>query len=113
MKPDKFVAMQVGLPANVNALIDLVTELGGCRDAKTCAICKAILRRPWMHSYLNDGPVGATGWCPNHWQSYAALLHALLIPRNSWVFGHVVGLKLLRHLLLEGPLDERGMAFLF
>ncbi|GAQ90085.1 hypothetical protein KFL_005970060 [Klebsormidium nitens] len=43
---------------------------------------------------------------------YAALLHALLIPRYSWVFGHIVTLKLLRHLLLEGPVDNLGLAYL-
>ncbi|GAQ90450.1 hypothetical protein KFL_006400060 [Klebsormidium nitens] len=113
LKPEEFVAMREGLPANVRALIDFVTESGvGCADPTACAVCKGIPRRPWMQGHLKDGRVGATGWCPNHWQPYGALLHALLIPRYSWVFGHVVGLKLLRHLLLEGPLDERGMAYL-
>jgi hypothetical protein len=112
LKPDEFVAMREGLPANAVALIDLVIESGACGDPATCAICKAVPRRPWMQGFLKDGPVGPTGWCPTHFQPYAALLHALLIPRYSWVFGHVVTLKLLRHALLEGPLDERGLAYL-
>jgi hypothetical protein len=112
LKPEEFVAMREGLPANVAALIDLVTESGACGDPATCAICKAVPRRPWMAGFLKDGPVGSTGWCPTHFQPYGALLHALLIPRYSWVFGHVVTLKLLRHVLLEGPLDERGLAYL-
>ncbi|GAQ86980.1 hypothetical protein KFL_003240015 [Klebsormidium nitens] len=112
LKLEEFVAMREGLPANVAALIDLVTESGACGDPATCAICKAVPRRPWMAGFLKDGPVGATGWCPTHFQPYGALLHALLIPRYSWVFGHVVTLKLLRHVLLEGPLYERGLAYL-
>jgi hypothetical protein len=112
LKPEEFVAMREGLPANVGALIDLVVESGACGDPATCAICKAVPRRPWMQGFLKDGPVGSTGWCPTHFQPYGALLHALLIPRYSWVFGHVVTLKLLRHVLLEGPLDERGLAYL-
>ncbi|GAQ92099.1 hypothetical protein KFL_009210010 [Klebsormidium nitens] len=110
--PEEFVAMREGLPANVAALIDLVIESGACHDPATCAICKAVPRRPWMAGFLKDGPVGSTGWCLTHFQPYGALLHALLIPRYSWVFGHVVTLKLLRHVLLEGPLDERGLAYL-
>lgn len=112
LKPEEFVAMREGLPANVAALINLVIESGACRDPATCAICKAVPRRAWMQGFLKDGPVEATGWCPTHYQPYGALLHALLIPRYSWVFGHVVTLKLLRHLLLEGPLNERGLAYL-
>jgi hypothetical protein len=112
LKPEEFVAMREGLPANVGALIDLVVESGACGDPATCAICKAVPRRPWMQGFLKDGPVGSTGWCPTHFQPYGALLHALLIPRYSWVFGHMVTLKLLRHMLLEGPLDERGLAYL-
>ena len=104
--------MRQGLPANVRALIDLATESGTCSDPTTCAVCKAVPRRPWMDGVLKGGPVAPTGWCPTHFQPYAALLHALLIPRYSWVFGHIVTLKLLRHLLLEGPVDERGLAYL-
>jgi hypothetical protein len=111
-KLEEFVAMREGLPANVAALIDPVTESGACGDPATCAICKAVPRRPWMAGFLKDGPVGATGWCPTHFQPYGALLHALLIPRYSWVFGHVVTLKLLRPVLFEGPLDERRLAYL-
>jgi hypothetical protein len=112
LKPKEFVAMRERLSTIMRALMDLVIESGGCADPAACAVCKAVPRRPWMQGFLKEGPVGATGWCPTHFQPYAALLHALLIPRYSWVFGHVVTLRLLRHLLLEGPLDERGMAYL-
>jgi hypothetical protein len=112
LTPDEFVAMREGLPANIAALIDLVAESRACAYHATCAVCKAVLRRPWMQGYLKDGPVGPTGWCPTHFQPYGALLHALLIPRYSWIFGRIVTLKLLRHALLEGPLDERGLAYL-
>ncbi|GAQ93284.1 hypothetical protein KFL_014150010, partial [Klebsormidium nitens] len=112
LSAEEFVAMRQGLPANVRALIDLATESGSCADPTTCAVCKAVPRRPWMDGVLKGGPVAPTGWCPTHFQPYAALVHALLIPRYSWVFGHIVTLKLLRHLLLEGPVDERGLAYL-
>jgi hypothetical protein len=112
LKPKEFVAMREGLPTNVRALVDLVIESGGCADSAACAVCKEVPRWPWMQAApLKEGPVDASGWCPTHFQPYAALLHALLIPRYSWVFGHVVTLRLLRQLLLEGPLDERGMAY--
>jgi hypothetical protein len=90
LKPEEFVAMREGLSANVAALINLVIESGACCDPATCAICKAVLRRAWMQGFHKDGPVGATDWCPTHYQPYGALFHALLIPRYSWVFGHVV-----------------------
>ena len=112
LSAEEFVAMRQGLPANVRALIDLATESGTCADPTTCAVCKVVPRRPWMDGVLKGGPVAPTGWCPTHFQPYAALMHALLIPRYSWVFGHIVTLKLLRHMLLEGPLDERGLAYL-
>ncbi|GAQ84251.1 hypothetical protein KFL_001820040 [Klebsormidium nitens] len=112
LKSEEFVMMREGLPANVVALIDFVTEAGACANPATCDVCQAVPRRPWMQGFLKEGPVGPTGWCPTHFQAYGALLHALLIPRYSWVFGRVVTLKLLRHLLLEGPLDARGMAYL-
>jgi hypothetical protein len=104
--------MRHGRPPNVRALIDIATDSGSCADPATCAVCKAVPRRPWMDGILKVGPVSTTGWCPTHFQPYAALLHALLIPRYSWVFGHIVTLKLLRHLLLEGPIDERGLTYL-
>jgi hypothetical protein len=113
LKPEEFVAMREGLPANVAALVDLVTESGACADPATCAVCQGVPKRPWMHGFLKDGPVAQTGWCPTHFQPYGALLHALLIPRYSWVFGRIVTLKLLRHLLLECPLDARGLVYLF
>ncbi|GAQ84747.1 hypothetical protein KFL_002040060 [Klebsormidium nitens] len=112
LKPEEFVAMREGLPTNVAALVDLAIESGACVDPATCAVCRGVPRRPWMQGFLKEGPVGPTGWCPTHFQPYGALLHALLIPRYSWVFGRIVTLKLLRHVLLEGPLDARGMAFL-
>ncbi|GAQ92247.1 hypothetical protein KFL_009560030 [Klebsormidium nitens] len=112
LSAEEFVTMREGLPLNVRALIDHVTESGACPTPDTCAVCKAVPRRPWMQGFLKEGPVGATGWCPTHFQPFGALLHALLIPRYSWVFGRIVTLKLLRHLLLEGPLDERGVAYL-
>jgi hypothetical protein len=112
LSEDEFVAMRQGLPANVRALIDLATDSGTCADPTTCGVCKAVPRRPWMDAILKGGPVAPTGWCPTPFQLYAALLHALLVPRYSWVFGHIVALKLLRHLLLEGPLDKRGLAYL-
>jgi hypothetical protein len=96
----------------MRALIDLVTESGGCIDPARCMVCMVVTHRPWMDGVLKGGPVAPTGWCPTHFQPYAALLHALLIPRDNWVLGHIVTLKLLRHLLLEGPIDERGLAFL-
>jgi hypothetical protein len=109
---EEFVLMREGLPPHVRALIDHVTESGACATPDKCAVCKAVPRRPWMQGFPKNGPVGASGWCPTHFQPFGALLHALLIPRYSWVFGRIVTLKLLRHLLLEGPLDERGMAYL-
>ncbi|GAQ86178.1 hypothetical protein KFL_002740165 [Klebsormidium nitens] len=112
LTPDEFVAMREELPANVAALVDFVIESGACANPTTCAVCLGVPRRPWMQGFLKEGPVGPTGWCPTHFQPYGALLHALLIPRYSWVFGRIVTLKLLRHVLLEGPLDARGMAFL-
>ncbi|GAQ91964.1 hypothetical protein KFL_008920030 [Klebsormidium nitens] len=112
LRPEEFVAMREGLLPNVAALIDLVTKSGACADPTTCAVCQGVPRRPWMQAYFKDGPVGPTGWCPTHFQPYGALLHALLIPRYSWVFAHVVALKLLRHVLLEGAIDERGLAYL-
>ncbi|GAQ91204.1 hypothetical protein KFL_007430010 [Klebsormidium nitens] len=68
LKSDEFVAMREGLPANVRALVDLVTESGGCADPAACAVCKAVPRRPWMQGFLKEGGVGATGWCLTHFQ---------------------------------------------
>ncbi|GAQ87918.1 hypothetical protein KFL_003870160 [Klebsormidium nitens] len=56
LKPEEFVAMREGLPANVAALIDFVTEAGACADPATCAVCQAVPRRPWMQRIFNEGP---------------------------------------------------------
>jgi hypothetical protein len=56
--------------------------------------------------------VPPTGWCPAHCQAYAALLYSLLIRKYSWIYSHIVMLKLVRHLLLTGPIHELELAYL-
>jgi hypothetical protein len=56
--------------------------------------------------------VPPTRWCPTHCQAYAKLLYSLLIRKYSWIYGHIVMLKLVRHLLLTGPIHELELAYL-
>jgi hypothetical protein len=56
--------------------------------------------------------VSPTGWCPTHCQAYVALLYSLLIRKYSWIYGHIVMLKLVCHPLLTGPIHELELAYL-
>jgi hypothetical protein len=48
---DEFLAMRAGLPKNVQALVDLVTESAPC-TARACRACERVPKRPWMGTGL-------------------------------------------------------------